>query len=72
MMDATDTEQAPWYVVRSDDKRAARLNCISHFLSQIPYKTRRPEKVTLPERDETDAYDDAETMDGRRYIAEVF
>jgi polyphosphate kinase 2 len=68
MMDATDTEYAPWHIVRSDDKRSARLNCISHFLSQIPYKKHTPDKVTLPERDEADAYDDAASMKERRYI----
>ena len=72
MMEATDTEQAPWHIIRSDDKRAARLNCISHFLGQIPYKKHTPEKVALPERDESDAYDDADSMKERRYIPEIF
>ena len=72
MMDATDTERAPWHIVRSDDKRRARLNCISHFLSQIPYEKHEPEKVTLPERDESDAYDDTEMMKGRRYVPEKY
>ena len=72
MMNVTDTEHAPWHIVRADDKRAARLNCISHFLSQIHYKKHKPEKVALPERDETDAYDDAEAMKERRYIPEIF
>ncbi len=44
----TDIKQAPWYVVPSDDKRAARLNCISHLLSQIDYRDVAPEPVTLP------------------------
>ena len=38
MLDATDTEHAPWHIVRSDDKKRARLNSIAHILSQIPYK----------------------------------
>ena len=38
MLKATDTDWAPWYIVRSDDKKCARLNCISHLLSLIPYK----------------------------------
>jgi hypothetical protein len=38
MLDATDTEQSPWNIVRSDDKKRARLNCISHLISQIPYE----------------------------------
>ena len=38
MLDATDTEPAPWHIVRSDDKKRARLNCIRHILDQIPHK----------------------------------
>jgi polyphosphate kinase 2 (PPK2 family) len=38
MLAATDTDYAPWHIVRSDDKKRARLNCIAHLLSQIPYK----------------------------------
>lgn len=48
----TDIKQAPWYVVPSDDKRTARLNCISHILSQIPYDDVTPEPVGLPERED--------------------
>lgn len=47
----TDIKQAPWYVVPSDDKRRARLNCISHLLSQIPYGDVVPDPVELPERE---------------------
>jgi polyphosphate kinase 2 len=50
MLDATDTEHAPWYVVRSDDKKRARLNCISHLLSLIHYEEVPREKVELPKR----------------------
>jgi polyphosphate kinase 2 (PPK2 family) len=52
MFAATDTRLAPWFVVRSDDKRRARLNCISHLLSRIPYQdvTRSMRKVKLPKR----------------------
>ena len=45
----TDIKQAPWYVVPSDDKRAARLNCIAHLLSQFDYEDVAPERVALPE-----------------------
>ena len=38
MLKMTDSKDAPWFIVRSDDKRRARLNCISHILSQIPAK----------------------------------
>jgi polyphosphate kinase len=45
----TDIKQAPWYVVPSDDKQAARLNCISHLLSQFDYEDVAPPVVELPE-----------------------
>ena len=48
MLEATDTKHAPWYIVRSDDKKRARLNCISHLLSLIPYKKLPREKVKIP------------------------
>jgi hypothetical protein len=51
MFRATDSPWAPWYVVPSDDKRRARLNLISHLLSQVPYEPPEPRKVTLPERE---------------------
>lgn len=56
MFQATDTSWAPWYVVRSDDKRRARLNVISHFLSQIPFEEIRQEKVELPKRQKPHGY----------------
>lgn len=48
----TDIKQAPWYVVPSDDKRRARLNCISHILSMVPYEDIVPEPVEIPSRDD--------------------
>lgn len=48
----TDIKQAPWYVVPSDDKRRARLNCISHLLSQIPYEDVVPDPIEIPTRDD--------------------
>src|SRR5574341_253206 len=62
MLEATDTKHAPWYIVRSDDKKRARLNCITHLLKQIPYKKVPREKVKLPERSMKGAYDDAATL----------
>jgi polyphosphate kinase len=50
MFDATDLPEAPWWTIESDDKRASRLNVISHLLSQIPYQRSDPEAVTIPER----------------------
>ena len=72
MMDVTDTELAPWNVVNNTDKRVGRLNCISHFLSMIPYKTINTEAVRLPERSKKSAYDDRATMEGRKYIPELY
>jgi polyphosphate kinase 2 len=56
MFAATDTDFAPWHVVRSNDKRRARLNLISHLLDQIPYKTAPREKVKLPKRQKRHGY----------------
>ncbi|MFN8628304.1 MAG: polyphosphate kinase 2 [Candidatus Binatia bacterium] len=56
MIKATDTAWAPWYVVRSDDKKRARLNIISHLLSKIPYKEMAREKVVLPKRQKPHGY----------------
>ena len=50
MMAYTDIKQAPWYVVQSDDKRRARLNCISHLLSLFPYTYEEPPDIKLPAR----------------------
>jgi polyphosphate kinase 2 (PPK2 family) len=52
----TDIKQAPWYVVDADDKRRARLNCIHHLLSLIPYKDLTPERIKMPPRQRDDAY----------------
>ena len=56
MFKATDTPWAPWYVVRSDDKRRARLNVITHLLKHIPYEELTREKVKLPERQKPHGY----------------
>ena len=56
MFEATDTGFAPWHVVRSNDKRRARLNLITHLLDQIPYKTAPREKVKLPKRQKRHGY----------------
>ena len=72
MFAASDTEHAPWYVVRADDKRRARLNCIAHLLSLIPYEELPRRKVVLPKRDETKAYDDITPLLGRRFVPEIY
>jgi len=72
MLEKTDTRNAPWHIVRSDDKRAARLNTIAHVLSVIPYKKLPDEKVKLPGRSTKDAYDDAKTIARRRFVKERY
>jgi polyphosphate kinase 2 len=72
MLDATDTKDAPWHIVRSDDKKRARLNCIAHLLEQIPYEHVRREKIKLPKRVEKGMYDDQETLKGRHFVPEKF
>jgi len=72
MLEATDTEYSPWHIVRSDDKRRARLNCISHFLSQIPYKKSHREKVVLGNRKMKEEYNDAATLEKRNFIPEIY
>lgn len=56
MFKYTDMKQAPWYVVEADHKKRARLNCISHLLSMIPYKDLTPKPIKLPPRKERKAY----------------
>jgi polyphosphate kinase 2 len=58
MFAATDTSWAPWHVVRSDDKRRARLNLISHLLDQVPYKSAPREKIKLPKRQKPGKYEE--------------
>lgn len=72
MLDATDTDFAPWNVVSSDDKKRARLNIISHLLSKVPYKHVKHAKVKLPERSRKKEYDDISSMHERCWIPEKY
>ncbi len=72
MLKATDTKHAPWYIVRTDDKRRGKLNCISHMLAQIPYKKISQSKVKLPKRSTKDKYDDQASLKGRKFVAERY
>jgi len=72
MLKATDTKHAPWYIVRSDDKKRARLNCITHLLSLIPYKKLPRDKVKIPKRSNKYKYDDQATLKGRKFIPEKY
>jgi polyphosphate kinase len=58
MFAATDTNKSPWYVVKADDKRRARLNCIAHFLGSIPYEESDHAKVKLPPRQKAKGYEE--------------
>jgi len=72
MLEATDSAHAPWYILRSDDKRRARLNCISHVLALVPYKSLPHEKVKLPKRWTKNQYDDQSSLRGRKFVAEKY
>ena len=72
MLEATDTKYAPWYLIRSDDKRRARLNCISHLLGLIPYKKAPREKIKLPKRSEKGSYDDQASLKGHHFVPEKY
>ncbi|MFN8554390.1 MAG: polyphosphate kinase 2 [Candidatus Obscuribacterales bacterium] len=72
MLKATDTEFAPWHIVNSNDKKRARLNLISHLLSQVPYKRIKHAKVKLSDRSNKHKYDDVTPMKNRRWIAEKY
>ena len=67
----TDTKQAPWYVVEADDKRRARINCISHLLTQVPYRDVAPEPVKLPPRRDDASYV-RPPMSDQTFVPEVY
>ena len=72
MFKATDTKRAPWYILRSDDKKRARLNCIAHILSLIPYEKVPRAKIVLPKRSMKGAYDDQRSLRGRKFVKERY
>jgi polyphosphate kinase 2 len=72
MLEATDTEVAPWYVVHSDDKRRARLNAIAHLLTLIPHHRLPRPGVKLPKRSRKHAYDDEASLKGRRFVPQRY
>ena len=67
----TDTKQSPWHVVNADDKQCARLNCIHHLLSMIPYKDLTPKPIKLPPRRNEGAYERPPITD-QTFVPEVF
>jgi len=72
MLEATDTKHAPWRLIRSDDKRRARLNVISHILETIPYKKLSRDKVKLPRRSDKGRYNDQASLRGMKFVAEKY
>jgi polyphosphate kinase 2 len=72
MFKATHSKHAPWHIIRSDDKRRARLNCIAHLLEMIPSKRVRGEKVRLPKRSNKGRYNDQAGLRGMNFVAERY
>jgi polyphosphate kinase 2 len=72
MLRKTDSKHAPWHIVRSDDKRRARLNCISHILKRIPLERVSHAKVKLPKRSDKHKYDDQVSLNGMKFVAEKY
>ncbi len=71
MFKYTDIKQAPWWVVQSDDKKRARLNCIAHLLSQVPYEDLTPEPILLPPRQPDQGYV-RPPMTDQTFVPDVF
>ncbi len=72
MLEASDHEAAPWFVLPSDDKKRARLNGISHILSRVPYETIERERVKLPKRSKKGAYDDTLDPEKVRFVRAAY
>ena len=72
MFKTTSSKPAPWHVVHSDDKKRARLNCISYILSLIPYKKIKHKKIKLPKRSNKGKYDDLASMKGISVVPEKY
>jgi polyphosphate kinase 2 len=72
MLKMTDSKHAPWFIVRSDDKRRARLNCISHILDQIPTKRVTRPKIKLPKRSNKGKFNDQATLRNRNFVDERY
>ncbi|HTS65810.1 MAG TPA: polyphosphate kinase 2 [Candidatus Acidoferrales bacterium] len=72
MLKHTDTSWCPWYILHSDDKKRARLNCLAHILDLIPYKKAPRDKVKLPDRSMKGAYDDQSPLKNRKLVPEKY
>jgi polyphosphate kinase 2 (PPK2 family) len=72
MLKATNSKHAPWHVIRSDDKRRARLNCIAHLLKTIPFKKVSRNRVRLPKRSDKGRYNDQASLGTVNFVAERY
>jgi polyphosphate kinase 2 len=72
MFKATSSKHAPWHIIRSDDKRRARLNCIAHLLNLIPHKRISRDRVRLPRRSDKGRYNDQVALRGMKFVAERY
>jgi len=72
MLRKTSSKATPWHIVRSDDKRRARLNCIAHLLKSIPFKRVSHQKVKLPTRSTKGRYNDQASLRGIKFVAEPY
>jgi polyphosphate kinase 2 len=71
MLAETDTKISPWYVVNADNKKRARLNCIAHLLSQVPYKDLTPVEIELPPRQSDVGYKRPK-ITSQRFVPELY
>jgi polyphosphate kinase 2 len=71
MFAATDTKIAPWHVVNSDDKKRARLNCIAHLLTQVPYDDMMPVEIALPKRQSDHGYK-RPTLSSQKFVPDLY
>ncbi len=72
MFEATNSRHAPWHLIRSDDKRRARLNCIAHVLKSIPFKRVSRDPVRLPKRSHKGRYDDQASLRRMEFVVERY
>ena len=72
MLKNTSSRYAPWHIIRSNDKRRARLNCIAHLLKTVPYRRVARDKVKLPKRSDKGRYDDQASLRGMKLVAERY
>ncbi|MEN3287423.1 MAG: polyphosphate kinase [Bradyrhizobium sp.] len=72
MLKKTSSKYAPWHIIRSDDKRRARLNCIAHLLKTVPFKKVAADRVRLPIRSDKGRYNDQASLRDMNFVAELY